>query len=64
MHCFSNFDAMLTLFSDKYCYKVVLYVGCEILQSSMILYQSLLFIVTAMNDIYVINGNCSNSFSL
>ena len=60
MHWFNNFDAMLTLFSGKYCYKVFLYVGCEILQSPMILYQSLLFIVTTMNDIYVINGKNGN----
>ena len=35
LHCFINFDAFLTLFSGKRCYKVVFIIESKILQSHM-----------------------------
>ena len=49
-HFFSNFDASLKLFSGKYILLQGCFIECEILQSPMISYRSLPFIVTIMND--------------
>ena len=48
LHCFSKFDALLTLFRQilpQGCF-----IECEILQSPMISYQSLLYSTTVLYD--------------